>query len=221
MKYYVILIIVFCLTQVCTIYGQKQLNQTVVLSTKNISYDDLNKNLYDEKIIKLENMHSTSWQIKVNNMLYYENNNDVIIKFYDIDKKKFIEIGMGGEPENKFWVAAWLYDYEYVIIHKKLERGWVPGSSIIIAYSEHGGLTINNGERIIISNLDISDFSVAYYSFYSIKNHDMRTGIYSGNIVLEFMSGDPTKNPMYNFPFYLVIVTITMVLLLLIVKKRS
>lgn len=214
-------LLILLLIPIIIVHGQEQLNPSLILSTDEITYEEFNKHSNSDKKIKLDKSHSISWQISLANNLIYDSDIDAIIRFYDSqDENKFIEIGMGGPQQNKFWVGMLISDNQYLIPYQKLDRGWISDANIIITYTERAGLTVNNGERIVLSNLDIGSFSVLYYDLDKISDtHD--NYITSGNLILEFMSGDPAQNPYHLFPFYLVGSIGCVVALLLIFTKRS
>lgn len=215
----ILYIFLFCVFFTNVTYGQ-QINQSVILTTEIIPYNEFNKNQHDS-FNELGDIYSINWQIMIANELSYESG-DAVIRFYDNnDHNKFIEIGMGEPPNNKLWIAVWLPDYEYTMIHKKLEHGWISNSNIILSYTEHIGLTINNGERIIVSNLDIGNFNIAGYSSYGIQNLTEKLNINEGQISFELISGDPAQNPLHMLPFFLVGFFMTIIVLLLITKHRS
>ncbi|MDP3779924.1 MAG: hypothetical protein Q8Q69_01875, partial [Nitrosopumilaceae archaeon] len=126
------------------IYGQSQSNPSLILHTTEIHYNEFNKIANDAQIIELDKTHSVSWQITIDNKLLYANpNGNAVIRFYDATiPEKFIEIGMGSPPDEKFWVAAWLPENGYVVVHNRLERGWIPNQTIVAAYTDNAGLTI-------------------------------------------------------------------------------
>lgn len=211
---------ILLLIPICLANGQEQLNPSLMIYEKDIQYWNFKHQDEDTKI-KLDAPHSISWQISLLNNLVYDDDTDTIIRFYDENNEnKFIEIGMGGNEKNKFWVGVWLPEHQYLIPYKKLNRGWFEDKNIIITYSERSGLTVNNGERIVLSNLDIGKFSILYYDLSATSNNSV-TNVKSGSMKLEIMSGDPAKNQFHLFPFYLVGSIGCMMVLLLLIKKRS
>lgn len=215
-------LLILWLIPIIIVHGQ-QLNPSLILHTEEITYEEFNNNSNYGKKIKLDKSHSISWQISLTNNLVYDSGTDVIIRFYDSqDQNKFIEIGMGGGPQqNKFWVGMLTSDNQYLVPYHKLDRGWIRDTNIIITYTERAGLTVNNGERIVLSNLDIGNFSVLYYNIDKTSNNNHDDYVSSGSLILEFMSGDPAQNPYHLFPFYLVGSIGCVVVLLLIFTKRS
>ena len=205
-------------------YAQSEKNPSLVLQTIEIPPDDFNRVARDTLVTQLEEPHTISWQVTIRNDLLYANpDGNAAIRFYDLtDNEKFIEIGMGSPPQEKFWVAVQIPDDTgYVVIHSKQERGWIPQSLQILAYTEKAGLTVNNGERIVTSNLDIGSFQIGSYSVFGMESSTDPPAINSGKFVLEFMSGDPSQNQLALFPFFLAGGIGVIVAILLVTKKRN
>ena len=221
MNHNIILILILSLT-LSPIYGQSQSNPSLVLHTTEIPYHEFNKIANDAQIIELDKTHSVSWQITIDNKLLYANpNGNAVIRFYDATiPEKFIEIGMGSPPDEKFWVAAWLPENGYVVVHNRLERGWIPNQMIVAAYTDNAGLTINNGERIVVSNLDIENFAISAYSVYGMESSTDPPALNSGNLVVGFISGNPAENPLSMLPFVISGIIGIIIAILLILKKR-
>jgi hypothetical protein len=145
------------------------------------------------------------------------------MRFYDVtNTEKFIEVGMGSQPDDKFWIAVQIPEETgYVVIHSKLERGWVPEGNPVLAFTERAGLTVNNGERIVISNLNVGIFEIGSYSVYGMESSSDPPAVNSGSLTMEFMSGDPAANQLHLFPFVLAGGIGILVAVLLVTKKRS
>ena len=203
-------------------------NPTLSMVNIDIDYNDFNKTARDQVIIPFDDIHDVSWQVNlVNELLYGNPNGNGVIRFYDatIDDK-FIEIGMGSPPNKKFWIAVQLPDDEgYVVVHDKLDRGWSTNAEknakVILAYSDTAGLTINNGERIVLSNLDIEEFEIKSYSVWGMEGSQDPPATTAGYLNLEILSGDPKEGPLHMFPFMLVGCIGVGLVILLVTKKRS
>ena len=203
-------------------------NPTLSMVNIDIDYNDFNKTARDQVIIPFDDIHDVSWQVNlVNELLYGNPSGNGVIRFYDatIDDK-FIEIGMGSPPNKKFWIAVQLPDDEgYVVVHDKLDRGWLTNAEknakVILAYSDTAGLTINNGERIVLSNLDIEEFEINSYSVWGMEGSQDPPATTSGYLNLEILSGDPKEGPLHLFPFMLVGCIGVGIVILLVTKKRS
>ena len=203
-------------------------NPTLSMVNIDIDYNDFNKTARDQVIIPFDDIHDVSWQVNlVNELLYGNPSGNGVIRFYDatIDDK-FIEIGMGSPPNKKFWIAIQLPDDEgYVVVHDKLDRGWSTNAEknakVILAYSDTAGLTINNGERIVLSNLDIEEFEIKSYSVWGMEGSQDPPATTAGYLNLEILSGDPKEGPLHMFPFMLVGCIGVGLVILLVTKKRS
>ena len=204
-------------------FAQEQVNPTLSMVNFDIDYTEFNKTARDAVIIPFEEIHDISWQVNLENKLLYGNpNGNGVIRFYDATiEDKFIEIGMGRPPNKKFWIAVQLPEEGYVVVHDKLDRGWAPGAKVILAYSDSAGLTINNGERIVLSNLDIEDFEIKSYLVWGMEASQDPPATTSGYLNLEILSGDPKEGPLHMFPFILVGCIGIGVVILLVTKKRS
>ena len=134
---------------------------------------------------------------------------------------EFIEIGMGSIPDNKFWVAVQTPDEGYIVVHRDLDRGWYPTAKTIVSFTERAGLTVNNGARIVVTNLDIGSFSIDAYSTHGMESSSDPPAVNSGIFVMEILSGDPGKNVFAMFPFYIAAAIGVLVGVLFLTKKRK
>ena len=83
-------------------------------------------------------------------------------------------------------------------------------------------MTINNGARIIITNLDIGVFGIKSYSVHGMEGSTDPPAAVSGEYIMEFLSGDPAGNVFHLFPFYVTgAVGIILVILFLVKKKPA
>lgn len=221
MRYNVCLIFLFGLI-FTPAFAQDVKNPSIIIDTIEIPFNDFNKISRNAVVVELENDHTISWQITIDNNLVYENpNGNGVFKFYDKNSDKFVEIGMGAPPHEKFWVAVNTEREGYVVVQSDLERGWYPATKIIISYTERGGLTVNNGARITVSNLNIGSFEIDSYSVHGMESSTDPPAVNSGSMIVEFLSGDPSENVFAFFPFYLAAGIGIIVGILFLTKKRS
>ena len=203
-------------------FAQDVKNPSIIIDTIEIPFYDFNTISRDATIVDLENTHAISWQITIDNNLVYNNpEGNAVLKFYDKNSDKFIEIGMGAPPDEKFWVAVNTEKEGYVVVQRDLERGWYPSTKLIISYTERGGLTVNNGARITVSSLNIGSFEIDSYSVHGMQGSTDPPAVDSGDVIIEFLSGDPSQNVMALFPFYLAAAIGILVGVLYLTKKRS
>jgi hypothetical protein len=220
---FLILSILFSLILVPNVYGQTTANPSLVLDTIEIDSDQFNRILRDSPIIELDKIHAISWQVTIdNNLLYANPEGNAVLRLYDNETHdEFIEIGMGSIPDNKFWVAVQTPDEGYIVVHRDLDRGWYPTAKTIVSFTERAGLTVNNGARIVVTNLDIGSFSIDAYSTHGMEGSSDPPAVNSGVFVMEILSGDPGKNVFAMFPFYIAAAIGILVGVLFLTKKRK
>ena len=220
-KYF--LLIFFATTLFFPVYGQEATNPSMVVETIEIPWNEFNLVARDASIIEFEEIHYQSWQVTIdNNLLYANPDGNAVLRIYDSQiKDKFIEIGMGSPPDKKYWIAAQLPEEGYVVVHHKLERGWIPQAKTIVSYTPIAGMTVNNGERIIVSNLDVEQFTIRGYSVHGMEGSTDPPAVSSGKMIVEFLSGDRSQNIFHLMPFFLAAGIGILVGALILTKKRS
>ncbi|MGY5149505.1 MAG: hypothetical protein ACW9W3_05530 [Candidatus Nitrosopumilus sp. bin_68KS] len=221
MKYlFVILLLGFFYTPV---FAQELTNPSLLLDTIDIPSDEFNRIFREAPVVFLDDVHAVSWQVTIdNNLLYANPNGNAVLRLYDAETHdEFIEVGMGSKPDNKFWVAVQTPKEGYIVVHKDLDRGWYPQAKSIISYTDRAGLTVNNGARIVVTNLDIGTFAIDSYSVYGKESSTDPPAVNSGSMIIEFLSGDPAKNAFAMFPFYMAAGVGIIVGVLFLTKKRS
>lgn len=197
-------------------------NPSIIINTKEIPFQDFNTISREAISFDLEESHSISWNITIDNNLEYANpDGNAVLKVYDKNSDKFIEVGMGAPPDEKFWVAVNTEKEGYVVVQSDLERGWFPAAKVALSYTERGGLTVNNGARITVSSLNIGSFEVGSYSVHGMEGSTDPPAVKSGTMIVEFLSGDPSQNVFALFPFYLAAGIGTLVGVLFLTKRRS
>ncbi len=205
------------------VFAQEQTNPSLLIETIEIPAEQFNTVLRNTSIIPLENSHGISWQVTIdNNLLYANPNGNAVFRIYDKeDNNEFIEVGMGPQPDNKFWVAVQTPDEGYIVVHRDLDRGWYPQAKSIVSFTDRAGLTVNNGARIVVTNLDIGKFEIESYSVHGMEGSTDPPAINSGIMIVEILSGDPGKNMFAFFPFYVAAGIGIIVGTLYFTKKRN
>ncbi len=220
---YYFLIGIFSIILLNPAYAQETINPSLTLFEEEIPYYEFNRVAREASPVSLETIHGISWQVILDNNLQYENpDGNAVIRFYDAGiEDKFLEIGMGSPPDYKFWIAAKVPKEGYVVVHDMLERGWEPDARVTVAYTERAGLTVNNGVRIVISNLDIGSFAIDSYSVHGMESSTDPIAVNSGSLSMELLSGDPAKSIYHLFPFYVTAAVGIVALIFFLTKKRS
>ncbi|MGY5151377.1 MAG: hypothetical protein ACW9XA_03810 [Candidatus Nitrosopumilus sp. bin_6a] len=206
-----------------TVFAQETNNPSLIINTLEIPSNEFNTILREAPIRVLDDVHAVSWQVTIdNNLLYANPNGNAVLRLYDQENRdEFIEVGMGPKPDNKFWVAVQTPKEGYIVVHSDLDRGWYPEAKSIISYTDRAGLTVNNGARIVVTNLDIGKFAIHSYSVHGMESSIDPPAVNSGSMIIEFLSGDPAKNVFALFPFYVAAGMGIIVGVLFLTKKRS
>jgi len=220
---YLFAIILLAGISVYPAFAQETNNPSLIIDTLEIPFNEFNTVLREAPIRVLDDVHAVSWQVTIDNNLVYANpNGDAVLRLYDQETQdEFIEVGMGPKPDNKFWVAVQTPKEGYIVVHSDLDRGWYPQAKSIISYTDRAGLTVNNGARIVVTNLDIGQFAVHSYSVHGMAGSTDPPAVNSGSMIVEFLSGDPAKNIFALFPFYVAAGMGIIVAVLFLTKKRS
>ena len=204
-------------------FAQETTNPSLIIDTLEIPSDEFNTVLREAPIRVLDKVHAVSWQVTIdNNLLYANPNGNGVLRLYDQETHdEFIEVGMGPKPDNKFWVAVQTPKEGYIVVHSDLDRGWYPEAKSIISYTDRAGLTVNNGARIVVTNLDIGQFAIHSYSVHGMAGSTDPPAVSSGSMIMEFLSGDPAKNIFALYPFVMAAGVGVIVGILFLTKKRS
>jgi len=218
-------VIIFIILLTITIfpgYAQTQSNPSIRLETIEIPFDKFNVVSSDANILTLEHEHAINWQLTIENNLVYANPlGNAVMRLYDnLNKEKFVEIGMGSQPDFKFWVAVQTPDTGYAVIHSRIEDGWKPGEHVTAAYTDSTGFSVNNGERIVVSNLGVDNFVIKEIAVYGMESSTDPSATNSGSLTLNVVSGNPAANSLFYLPFILAGTIGVLVVVLLKSKKR-
>ena len=228
MKY---LLVIFLALTTTSVFAQEPMigdyldpiNPSLIIRQTEIPYFEFNKVMSDAVIVEFENIHASSWQIEFHNDLLYGNpDGDAAIRIYDSEiANKFFEIGMGSHPRYSYWIAAEVPETGYVLLYSAYENGWAPGKPTKITYSEQGGLTVDNGLRTVLSNLDLSPFTIKSYSVHGMEGSTDPPAVTSGTYIAKIISADYGENPLSIFPFVVTGILGLVVVILIVSKKRS
>ena len=220
---YILTLVLFMGFLITPAFAQEVKNPSLIIDSIEIQADNFNSVLRDAEIVKLDDIHAVSWQVTIdNNLLYANPDGNAVLRLFNQDSEdRFIEVGMGSKPDNKFWVAVTTEKEGYIVVHKDLDRGWYPEAKSIISYTDKAGLTVNNGARIVVTNLDIGVFAIDSYSVHGKDGTTDPPAVNSGSLTLDFLSGDPAQNIFAFFPFYVAAGVGIIVAVLFVTKKRT
>jgi hypothetical protein len=166
----------------------------------------------------------TNWQLTIQNNLSYTDseNAKTVVKIQEpAPSEKFIELAMFSEKTGKFWVAINTNETGYIRVYERDEDGWSRDQPIFVAHANNQGLTITNGKRIIIDKLSVNDFTVGSVSIYGKEELNDPNNSNGGTISFDILFGNPAESPLYYLPLITIIVIGSIVLVLIIRKKRD
>jgi hypothetical protein len=227
LKVGIIAFVLFLIFPIVSIGGQTSIHD--VIKTKNserfvVDYDVSNAYRRQPLVYDFSKPISTNWQLTIQNNLTYSNseNAKTVIKIQEpAPSEKFIELAMFGDKTGKFWAAINTNESGYIRVYEREKDGWSRDQPIFVAHANNQGLTITNGKRIIIDKLSVNDFVVGSVSIYGKDETTDPDNSNSGTISFDILFGNPAESPLYYLPLITIIAIGSIVLVLIIRKKRD
>jgi len=204
-------------------YAQSPINPSERLDSVTVPFSAFNVVSHDATVFNLKHEHATNWLIEIQNKLVYENpNGTAVVRLYDISSaEKFVEIGMGSKPDYKFWVAVNTPADGYFVIHEDKTNGWSPDRVITVQHSSNSGLSVTVGSKTAVDELDVNDLTIKTFSVYGMGSTTDPPATNSGNMTLNFLSGDPAQSPIFYMPMVVLAGTAALIIVLVKTKKRN
>ncbi len=206
------------------VYAQEStMNKSERYDSLQVPYTAFNVYSKNATLFKLDHEHVTNWELEMQNKLQYTNQEgNVVVRLYeDIHTPKFIEIGMGGPPDYRFWVAVNTPEDGYFMIHDEKKIGWTPDKLITATHSSSGGLTVSVGSKEAVTNLDVAGFTMREFTVSGMNSASDPPPVESGALTFSILSGDPSQNIIFYMPFMVLAVTVALIVVLLKTKKRT
>ena len=227
LKVGIIAFVLFLIFPIMSISGKSSIHD--IIKTKNserfvVDYDASNAYRRQPLVYDFSKPISTNWQLTIQNNLTYSNseNAKTVIKIQEpAPSEKFIELAMFGDKTGKFWAAINTNESGYIRVYEREKDGWSRDQPIFVAHANNQGLTITNGKRIIIDKLSVNDFVVGSISIYGKDESTDPDNSNSGTISFDILFGNPAESPLYYLPLITMIAIGSIVLVLIIRKKRD
>ena len=219
-----VLLVVLLLTgSFLPVYAQEStMNKSERYDSVQVPYSAFDVYSKNATLFKLDHEHVTNWELEMQNKLHYTNQGNAVVRLYeDIHIPKFIEIGMGGPPDYRFWVAVNTPEDGYFMIHDEKQIGWTPDKLITATHSSSGGLTVSVGEKEAVSNLDVAGFTMREFTVSGMNSASDPPPVDSGALTFSILSGDPSQNIIFYMPFMVLAVILVLIIVLLKTKKRT
>jgi hypothetical protein len=219
--------VLFLIFPVVSISGQNSIHD--VIKTKSserfvVGYDASNTYRRQPLVYDFSKPIPTNWQLTIQNNLTYSNseNAKTVIKIQELaPSEKFIELAMFSDKTGKFWAAINTNESGYIRVYEREKDGWSRDQPIFVAHANNQGLTITNGKRIIIDKLSVNDFIVGSISIYGKDELTDPDNSNSGTISFDILFGNPAESPLYYLPLITMIAIGSIILVLIIRKKRD
>jgi hypothetical protein len=227
LKVGIIAFVLFLIFPIMSISGKSSIHD--IIKTKNserfvVDYDASNAYRRQPLVYDFSKPIPTNWQLTIQNNLTYSNseNAKTVIKIQEpAPSEKFIELAMFGDKTGKFWAAINTNESGYIRVYEREKDGWSRDQPIFVAHANNQGLTITNGKRIIIDKLSVNDFVVGSISIYGKDESTDPANSNSGTISFDILFGNPAESPLYYLPLITMIAIGSIVLVLIIRKKRD
>lgn len=227
LKVGIIAFVLFLIFPIVSISGQNSIHD--IINTKNserfvVDYDASNTYRRQPLVYDFSKPIPTNWQLTIQNNLTYSNseNAKTVIKIQEpAPSEKFIELAMFSDKTGKFWAAINTNESGYIRVYEREKDGWSRDQPIFVAHANNQGLTITNGKRIIIDKLSVNDFVVGSVSIYGKDELTDPDNSISGTISFDILFGNPAESPLYYLPLITMIAIGSIVLVLIIRKKRD
>jgi hypothetical protein len=227
LKVGIIAFVLFLIFPIMSISGKSSIHD--IIKTKNserfvVDYDASNAYRRQPLVYDFSKPIPTNWQLTIQNNLTYSNseNAKTVIKVQEpAPSEKFIELAMFGDKTGKFWAAINTNESGYIRVYEREKDGWSRDQPIFVAHANNQGLTITNGKRIIIDKLSVNDFVVGSISIYGKDESTDPDNSNSGTISFDILFGNPAESPLYYLPLITMIAIGSIVLVLIIRKKRD
>ena len=136
------------------------------------------------------------------------------------EDERFVEVAMLSPPSHKLWVAVANEQVGYMRMYENPDS-WFNDKPITTSFVQNDRLSINNGQRIIVDRLRIGEFTLGTIEVYGRDGADADVSAFSGEIVIDILSGNPLDNPITFIPAVAVAVAVGALVTLLVIKKRT
>jgi hypothetical protein len=208
-------------------FAQGQEDYQVVKSERSESfvlpYSAANRNESNPLVYTFDQPKQPSWILGIQNNLSYvpREGARTIIKIQEpAPSEKYIELAIYGDQSKRFWVAVNTPEAGYARLYDSTD-GWSSEGTISVAHTENAGLTVTNGQRIVVDRLDVNGFAVASIAVYGNDENMTLANAYAGDIIFEILYGSFEQSSVYYVPVAVMAGIGGIIIGLLILKKRK
>ena len=167
---------------------------------------------------------SGDWILTIQNNLRHNEQNPeakVVIRLKEKpEDTTFVEMMMVGPPSHKLSIAISNKEIGYMRMFEN-ENAWFPDKPIMASVVQGERLSINNGQRTVLDRLQIGAFTPNTIEVYGRDGAEADASAFSGEIIVDIVSGNPLDNPITMIPPIAVAITAGALVTLLVIKKRT
>lgn len=190
-----------------------------------LPYDATNRNIKDPLVYTYDQPKAPNWILDIHNSLSYTASSGVktVIKIQEpAPSQKYIEIIMFGDQSRKFLVSVNTPDTGYYRVYDGDLGGWSTESAVTLTHDSNGGLSVTDGKRTVVAELDLQGFSVGSIAVYG--NDDAGSTFQNangGNISFQILYGDFKDSQLYLVPAAIMAGLGGIIGAILVFKKRQ
>lgn len=190
-----------------------------------LPYDATNRTVKDPFIYKYDQPKAPNWILDIHNGLSYTAAPGVktVIKIQEpTPSQKYIEIVMFGDQSRKFLVSVNTPDTGYYRVYNGELGGWTTESAVTLTHDSNGGLSVTDGKRTVVAELDLQGFSVGSIAVYgNDESGSTFQNANGGNISFQVLYGDFKDSQLYLVPAAIMAGLGGIIGAILVFKKRQ
>lgn len=187
-----------------------------------IPYQAANRDNRNPYVYKYDQPKGLDWIFTIDDKLSYlpGNQSKVVITIKEAaPSTKFLQLFMYGDgAQKKFVVAVNVPDSGYQIIDTEQ---WVSQDFVTVTMSDNSGLSVANGQRIVVDRLDVQGLNPASIEVYGKDESTAPPNAYAGTLGMTILYGSPADSPVYYVPAAVMVGVGVLMGVLLYKKKRT
>jgi hypothetical protein len=188
-----------------------------------LPYTATNRGDDDPLVYTFDQPKGETWIMTIRNNLEYVQSNDsqTIIRFQEAaPSEKYIELMINGGESKRYWVAVNTPEAGYARMYDE-ENGWSTQFPISVTSAQNGGITVTNGNRIVLDRLNVDGFVLSSIAVYGNDGNKTTANAYGGDISFEILFGSFAQSSLYYVPLGVTLGVGGLIAGLLYFKKRK
>jgi hypothetical protein len=188
-----------------------------------LPYTATNRGEGDPLVYTFDEPKGETWIMTIRNNLEYVPSNDsqTIIRFQEAaPSEKYIELMINGGESKRYWVAVNTPEAGYARMYDE-ENGWSTQFPISVTSAQNGGVTVTNGNRIVLDRLNVDGFVLSSIAVYGNDGDKTTANAFGGDISFEILYGSFAQSSLYYVPLGITLGVGGLIAGLLYFKKRK